>query len=99
MNKSLIDKDPNDSIVKLLPLPEEPDTAVERLAVAMLRRENAIPFRSLVNRIAGELYQNEIAHGGWVVDLGVIGGTLFVPEVSQKIHAGNGKFWQIEKHV
>jgi hypothetical protein len=63
----------------------------------MLRREGSIPFHVLVNRVAVELYQKELAEGGWLLDLAVTGSRLFVPDVRKEIEAGNGRLWQIGK--
>ena len=100
MSKSTIKSgNERDLLVRLAPSPQEPKSPVERLTVAMLRREIAVSFHVLVNRVADQLYHEEIADGAWLIDLGLFGSALFVPDVSKEIHAGDGKFWEISKTI
>ena len=88
----------HDLIVRLIePHSGAPVSPVERLAVTMLKRERAIPFHLLVERVASELYHEELRNGAWVLDIGLFGSSLFVPDVAGEIKARDGALWQIEK--
>jgi hypothetical protein len=63
--------------------------------MGMLQLDSAIPLHVVVHRVAGELFKQEVAAGGWLVDLGLFGSTLFVPEVLKEIQAADGTLWQI----
>ena len=76
--------------------PRPPATDIERLVVAALKRGGAMDFRALVDRVASDLYHDELRHGGWAVDIGVFGRNLFVSDVVREIEAGNGLLWRIE---
>jgi hypothetical protein len=67
------------------------------LVVAALKRGGAMDFRALVDRVASDLYHDELRHGGWAVDIGVFGKNLFVSDVVREIEAGNGLLWRIEE--
>lgn len=73
-----------------------PATPVERLAVATLRREGALPIDRLVQQVASELYCEAVRNGAWIVDLGLFGSVLFVPDVARELEAGHGILWEIE---
>ncbi len=74
-----------------------PITSVERLTVATLKREGIIAFALLVERVASEVYSEELRNGAWILDIGLFGSRLFVPAVAGEIKARNGTLWQIEK--
>jgi hypothetical protein len=78
---------------------QEPTTPLGRLIITVLRRETSIPFHLLVQRVADELYQRELEDGASVLDIGLFGSSLFIPEVASAIKAGNGTLWQIEKQA
>ena len=72
-------------------------TPIERLAVSNLRREGVISLQLLVERVATELYREELRKGAWALDIGLFGSKLFVADVMSAIKARNGTLWQIEK--
>jgi hypothetical protein len=85
-------------IVRLIePLPRPAATAIEKLTVSALNREGAIPFDSLVERVTSELYVEELSNGAWILDIGLFGKNLFIPDAVQEIKAGAGTLWQIDK--
>jgi len=73
-----------------------PLTPVERLAVSALRREGALPLTLLAERVARDLYVEGLRHGGWVLDIGVFGQDVFVPDVIRELEAADGILWEIE---
>ena len=72
------------------------ETVVERLATSILRSEQSVPLRRLVERIADELYRQELKYA-WVLDIGVLGSKIFVPGVAKEIEKGNGSLWKISE--
>ena len=72
-------------------------TPIERLAVSNLRREGVISLQLLVERVATELYHEELRKGAWALDIGLFGSKLFIADVMSEIKARNGTLWQIEK--
>lgn len=84
-------------IVRLSGSSPEPTTLVEKLTIAILQRETIIPLHLLVQRVADELFHQELDDGAWVLDLVMFGSALFVRDVSSEIRARNGSLWQIEK--
>ena len=99
VNKQAFDDEPSlDLIVRPIEPPGRPiATPIERLTVSSLRREGVIPLQLLVERVADELYHEELRKGAWVLDIGLFGSKLFVPDVIGEIEARNGTLWQIEK--
>jgi len=87
----------SDLVVRLEQFSPEPITAVERLTVSALKAEGALPFHRLVERVASDLYQEELRNGAWILGIGLFGSRLFVADVANEIEAGNGVRWQIEK--
>jgi hypothetical protein len=76
---------------------QEPSTYVERLAVAALKETGTQPLHRLVERVAAELYREELRHGATTLDIGLFGSRLFVPDVISELDARNGSLWRIEK--
>jgi hypothetical protein len=96
--RGIENKPQRDLIVRLIePHSRPPVTPVERLAVSMLKREGKIPLRLLVEGVASDLYEEELRNGAWILDIGLFGSRLFVPEVAGEIKARDGTLWQIEK--
>ncbi|MBI2088992.1 MAG: hypothetical protein HYT78_09655 [Deltaproteobacteria bacterium] len=92
------DQNANDLVVQLLASPSrQPESSVERLTIALLRQEGPTPFPALVERVAREVYLDEIRNGAWVTDIGLFGPGLFVPDVVRELEAGNGVLWEIKK--
>jgi hypothetical protein len=87
----------DDLIVFLEEHHQEPVTIVERFAVAALKENGAQPFHRLVERVASELYREELHTGATTLDLGLFGSSLFVPDVIGELDARNGSLWRIEK--
>jgi hypothetical protein len=73
-----------------------PRSTAEHSALGLLQGKDAMPFDTLVERVARELYADELRHGGSVLDVGLLGPTLFVPDVAREIQAADGILWQIE---
>jgi hypothetical protein len=84
------------AIVRLEPPSRAPATPIERLVVSVLQAAGAIPLGSLVERVASELYNEELRHGAWVLDIGLFGSSLFVPDVVSEIEARDGTLWRID---
>lgn len=74
-----------------------PSTPVEKLAITTLKDRGPTPFPALVERVAHEVYRNEIRNGGWILDLGLFGSRLFTRDVTRELKAGDGIFWEIQQ--
>jgi hypothetical protein len=55
------------------------------------------PFYLLVERIADQLYREELRQGAWILDIGLFGSSLLISSVAQEIEAANGVLWKIER--
>jgi hypothetical protein len=83
--------------VRLLAAPARtPVTPVEHLLVDMLAAAGPLAPGVLVSRAARALYREELASGGWLADLGLLGERAFVPEVVHALDAGRGTLWEVE---
>lgn len=82
--------------IRLLEAARPPATPVERLAVETLKREGRTSLKELVEHVARELYSDEVRNGAWVLDIGLFGPDLFVPNVAAELKSGNGILWKIE---
>jgi hypothetical protein len=83
--------------VRPIPGPLRPPRSVtEHSALALLHGQAAVPFETLVQRVARELYASELRHGGSMLDVGLFGPTLFVSDVAREILAADGILWRID---
>jgi hypothetical protein len=83
--------------VRLLAAPTRPpETPIERLLVDTLAAKGPLSRRGLVSQAALALYREELAQGGWVADLGILGERPFVPDVARALEAARGVLWEIE---
>ena len=83
-------------IVRLEQGSRQPETPVERLAVSVLASNGAMPLHTLAERVASELYRQELGQGAQVLDIGLFGSRLFLRDVIGEIQARNGTLWRIE---
>jgi len=89
--------DRRDRNVRLVePASRPPLTPFERLVVATLTLEGVMRFGTLVERVALDLYLDELRHGAWILDIGLFGRSLFGREVARDLKAGDGILWAIE---
>jgi hypothetical protein len=85
------------NLVVRLNLPARPpESTVELLATSILETAGSLPFDRLVERIADELYRQELRYA-WALDIGMFGSRLFVPSVAKEIETGNGSLWKIQE--
>jgi len=95
---ALSNKSSFDLIVRLIePRSSAGLSPIERLAVLKLKQEGALPLELLAERVATDLYHEELRNGAWVVDIGFFGNRLFVPDVVKEIQQRNGSLWNIEE--
>jgi len=73
-------------------------TPAEQHALAMLAREGAVPRRQLVNRVAHELYCEQLRRGGWRVEIGFMGDALFRADAERVIAGAEGALWMLYAH-
>lgn len=70
-------------------------TRVERATLEVLKEKGETRLDLLAERVASELYREELRNGAWAVDLGLIGSGLFIPDIVRSVMARNGILWQI----
>jgi hypothetical protein len=83
-------------IVRLAQGSRQPTTRVEQLAVSVLASQGAIPLDTLAERVASELYREELRNGAQSLDIGLFGSRLFLGDVIREIEARNGTLWEID---
>ena len=88
------------SRVRLLDQPQRPpDNVAERQVVAWLNREGPLPLARLVERVARELYSDELRRGGWASHIGVAGSALFRADAKRTLESASGVLWSIERDL
>ena len=70
---------------------------VERMAAAMLSDKEQIPLSELAEQLAESLYRDELRHGGWAVDVGLLGPNVFIADALQELQSGGGDLGKIDK--
>jgi hypothetical protein len=70
-------------------------TPVDGIAAAMLSRNQQIPLCEFAAQLAERLYRDELRHGGWVVDIGLLGSSVSVDVALQQLQTGDGDLWKI----
>jgi hypothetical protein len=86
---------PDDTVSLLDPARRAPATAAERFAVLALARSGPLPRSQLVNRVARELYCDELRQGGAAADIGLPGIALFHPDARRVVEAAQGVLWTV----
>jgi hypothetical protein len=81
--------------VRLTNSNRSPQTRVEQVAAAMLSDKDQIPLSELAEQLAESLYRDELRYGGWAVDVGLLGSSVFVADALQELQAGDGDLWKI----
>ena len=81
--------------VRLANSNRSPQTPVEQIAAAMLSSKDLIPLGELAEQLAESLYREELRYGGWTVDVGLLGSSMFVADAVQELRAGDGDLWKI----
>jgi hypothetical protein len=71
-------------------------TETEKFILHLLDRSGAIGYEDLVSRLSSFLYQREVKIGGWALDIGVFGASLFVSEARRELESGKGILWEID---
>jgi hypothetical protein len=85
------------TIVCLVQGARQPETRVEQLAVSVLASKGAIPLDTLAERVASELYGEELRNGAGVLDIGLFGSRFFTRDVVRELKAGDGILWEIKE--
>lgn len=86
-----------DDLVRLIePSERAPITPVERLALAILRRDGETPLGRLLERLASEIYRRELRAGAGLLDIGLLGPKLFLSDIVSELRAGENRLWRIE---
>jgi hypothetical protein len=82
-------------IIRLAQGSRQPATRVEQLALSVLASQGAIPLDTLAERVASELYREELRNGAGVLDIGLFGSRVFTSDVVRELEAGDGVLWEI----
>jgi hypothetical protein len=53
----------------------------------------------LVDLVAGALYHDELRHGGWAADIGLVGRAPFLPEAQWAVEEATGVLWRTEPRL
>ena len=83
------------SVRLIEPARRAPATAVERHLVGLLKNEGIISYDRLVQRVAEEIYHEELRLGAGAVDIGLFGSRLFDRDVVSALKVGDGMLWKI----
>lgn len=70
---------------------------IERMSAAMLSDKEQLPLSELAEQLAESLYRDELRHGGWAVEFGVLGPNVFIADAFQELQSGDGDLWKIDK--
>jgi hypothetical protein len=71
-------------------------TETEKFVLQLLEQSGPIGYDDLVSRLSSFLYKQEVKIGGWALDIGVFGASLFVSEARRELELGKGILWEIE---
>jgi hypothetical protein len=92
-----LDTHGSDPKVRLItPSRRQPETVIERLAMAALGHGGTTSLSSLINRVSRDLYREELAGGAAILDLGLFGPELFAQDVALELKAANGVLWRFD---
>jgi hypothetical protein len=81
--------------VRLSRLNRSARTPFAGIAAAMLNHNQQIPLCELADQLAESLYRDELRHGGWVVDVGLLGSSVFVADALQQLQGDDADLWKI----
>jgi hypothetical protein len=73
-----------------------PETPIERQLVSTLTARGPLSRSALVSAVALALYRDELARGGWLTGIALLGEGAFVGEVRRALDAGCGVLWDVE---
>jgi len=76
-----------------------PTTRIEKRVLAVLASEGPLPFDALVGRVADDLYRDELRHGGWAAEIGVIGSGAFRAGVERAMEQATDVLWTVESRA
>lgn len=68
----------------------------EKFVLQLLADSGAVGYDDVVARLSAFLYKQEVKIGGWALDIGVFGASLFVSEARRELESGKGIFWEID---
>lgn len=84
--------------VRLLGAPlRSPVTVEEERTVALLSSAGPLPLDGLIDRLARDMYLEELRRGGWTTEVGVLGTAPFRPEAARAVDGAAGALWTIER--
>jgi hypothetical protein len=84
---------PDETVTLLATSGRSPASAAERFAVRSLAHGGPMPLGDLVDRIARELYYDELRQGASAADIGLPGIALFRADARRAVDAAQGVLW------
>jgi hypothetical protein len=89
---------PHEVIFRLLDWSaRRPSTLIEKLTVKTLKDREPTVLPQLVERLADDLYRDEVRNGAWTLDIGLFGSRLFTRDVARELKPGDGILWEIRQ--
>jgi hypothetical protein len=83
-------------VYRITPATRSAKTKTERIVLQLLDESGAMDYGDLVSQLSSFLYTQEVKIGGWALDLGIFGASLFVSEARHELELGNGILWEID---
>jgi hypothetical protein len=85
-----------DRLVRLLePTRRAPLTLVESEVISLIKNEGLTSYDRLVQRVADDLYQEELRSGAGALDIGLFGSRLFDRDVVCALKDADGILWKV----
>lgn len=86
---------PSQTILRLV-RPDEAKDEYERMVCQVLSEEGPLSAAELVRHVAEKMYSDELCHGAWVVDIGILGPAAFEPEAQELLEPMLGRCIELE---
>jgi hypothetical protein len=83
-------------IYRIMPPARPAKSEREKFVLQLLQRNEPLDCHELISRLSSLLYQREVKIGGWALDLGIFGASLFVSEARRELELGKGILWEID---
>jgi hypothetical protein len=83
-------------VYSIKPISRPARTETEKFVLRLLDRRESIAYDELVWGLSSFLYEQEVKIGGWALDIGVFGASLFVPEARRELELAKGILWEID---
>ncbi len=75
---------------------EQARNEYERMVCQVLSEKGSLSAAELVRQVAEKMYSDELRHGAWVVDIGILGPAVFEPEAQELLEPMLGRCIEVE---